>query len=148
MLFDSEAMGRITPEMLAKPGTEHAEQSALFCWANDNRSWSPELMLLFAIPNGGLRDKVTASRLKASGVKSGVPDICLPVQRGDYAGLYIELKRLKEGRASDEQNDWIGRLKLQGYAATVCRGWIEASQVISSYLLLPPRFVIVQANKR
>lgn len=51
-----------------------------------------ELALLHHIPNGGARSKATAGRLKAEGVKAGIPDICLPVPKNGYGALYIELK--------------------------------------------------------
>jgi VRR-NUC domain len=130
---------RISPEQYAKAGTEHAEQVAVFIWANDEilaGRYVAELASLFAIPNGGLRSKVTAGRLKAEGVKSGVSDLFLPVPRLWYHGLFIEMKPLKTGRATDEQVQFIALMKSRGYGATVCRGWIEATQVIQSYLQL------------
>ena len=54
---------------------EHVEQAALFRWAEFARARLPELTLLHAIPNGGHRHKATAARLKAEGVKRGVPDL-------------------------------------------------------------------------
>lgn len=69
----------------------------------------PELRWLHAIPNGGYRDKATAGKLKAEGVKRGVSDMFLPLpmkgpivggsyqgqelQTFTYAGLYVEMKR-------------------------------------------------------
>ena len=61
---------------------EHEEQVKVFTWARWAEAARPELALLFAVPNGGRRDKVTAGRLKAEGVKAGVLDIWLPVARG------------------------------------------------------------------
>lgn len=112
---------------------EHKEQSALFHWANYAQATLPELRLLFAIPNGGHRHKVTAAKMKAEGVKRGVPDICLPVSRGHYHGLYIELKTHK-GRASREQKRWLARLTDEGYRAVICRGWNDARQELETYL--------------
>jgi len=66
------------PETLAKAGTEHAHQAALFCWAAHSTQIYPELLWLFAVPNGGQRNIVTAVRLRAEGVRSGVSDIILP----------------------------------------------------------------------
>ena len=80
----------ITPEGLAAAGTEHAHQKAIFCWAANNFNKWPELQLMFAIPNGGTRgdDKksrtIRGGKLKAEGVKAGVPDIFLPVPRHKY----------------------------------------------------------------
>lgn len=77
--------------------TESVEQQCLFRWAAFQSGKYPELKLLYHVPNGGSRKKSEAGRFKAEGVKAGVPDLCLPVARGGYHGLYIELKRLKQG---------------------------------------------------
>lgn len=95
----------------------------------------PELRLLHAIPNGGYRNKITAAKLKAEGVKPGVPDICLPVARGRYHGLYIELKT-RQGKISTKQQTWLADLKGQGFKALLCRGWTTARQAIETYLTL------------
>lgn len=116
--------------------TESEEQQALFRWAELQAGAFPELKLLYHIPNGGHRYKSTAGRLRAEGVKAGVPDICLPVSRGGFHGLYIELKRTKGNRATEKQEEWIVALTLQGYMAVVCLGWEPASRVITDYLNL------------
>ena len=77
---------------------------------------------------------MTAFKLKQIGVKSGVPDICLPVARGGCHGLYIEMKRRNEGKATDNQKTWIAALREEGYAAGVCRGMEDAKRVILAYL--------------
>lgn len=89
---------------------------------------------MYHVPNGGSRNKIEAARLRAQGVKSGVPDLCLPVARGGNHGLYIELKRRRGGRISEEQVRWIDGLLEQGYAAAICKGWQEAASVIIDYL--------------
>ena len=114
--------------------TESAEQRALFQWAALAKGSYPELKILHHVPNGGKRDKVTAARLSAEGVKPGVPDICLPVARSGYHGLYIELKRRTSGRVSAAQRWWIARLQEQGYRALVCYGWQQAREEIEKYL--------------
>lgn len=114
--------------------TEAEEQIALFEWATLQSGRFPELALLYHVPNGGSRNKIEAARLRAQGVKSGVPDLCLPVARGANHGLYIELKRQRGGRISEEQVRWINGLLEQGYAAAVCKGWQEAASVIIGYL--------------
>ena len=114
--------------------TENAEQAALFQWAELASGAHPELRLLHAIPNGGLRDARTAVTLKRTGVKSGVPDICLPVQRGGHGALYIELKRQKGGVLSANQKVWLDRLNQAGNRAVVCKGWEAAREAIEQYL--------------
>lgn len=73
--------------------TEDEEQIALMQWASVMSGRYPELHLMYHIPNGGARSKPEAARFKAMGVKKGVPDIHLPVARGQHHSLYIELKR-------------------------------------------------------
>lgn len=110
--------------------TEFQEQAALFEWA----SYYPELSLMYAIPNGAKRDIITAVNLKRTGVKSGVPDICLPMAKGKFHGLYIELKKTSGGAVSANQKIWLNALNEQGYRAVVCKGWEQARQVILDYM--------------
>ena len=70
--------------------TEHQIQTCVMEWAEGQLIQHPELKMLYAIPNGGARNAITGALLKAEGVKPGVPDLCLPVARGKYHGLYIE----------------------------------------------------------
>ena len=120
--------------MAAPTPTEHEEQRALFAWQQWAEHQYPGLELMHAIPNGGKRDLVTAARLKAEGVKSGVPDIFLPVPKGGKAGMYIELKRRNGGRASPEQLYWLDALARQGYHCMLCYGWEHARDEIIRYM--------------
>lgn len=114
--------------------SESVEQTCLFRWASYSMGKYPQLKWLFHIPNGGKRDKVTAAKLKAEGVKAGVPDICLPVARGKFHGLYIELKAGKN-KATKLQMEWLEGLDLNGYKTAICYGWEEASELIKNYLI-------------
>ena len=76
------AMSKVNPALPVP--TESEEQQTLFSWATMQSGRYPELRLLYHIPNGGSRGKAEAGRFKAEGVKSGVPDLCLPVARGAY----------------------------------------------------------------
>lgn len=139
----------ITPEMLARSGTEHGEQAALFCWAGlpEVRAQYPCLEWMYAIANGGKRDKVTAGKLKAEGVKAGIADVFLPVAirlpapigltiPTLFCGLYIELKRADgyPSQFSAEQIDFAKFVKSYGYAWYPAFGWREATHIIVSYL--------------
>ena len=116
---------------------EHLAQAALFRWAEYQSKRLPELALMFAIPNGGFRTKATAAKLKAEGVKAGIPDICLPVARRwrdmDFHGLWIEMKA---GRNKPTANQiwWHMQLSQQGYRVAVCYSWEAAIEVIEGYL--------------
>ena len=113
---------------------EEIEQEHVFLWASMEERAYPELAMLYAIPNGGKRAIKTAVALKKQGVKRGVPEMCLPVARGGYHGLYVELKRQKGGTVSDEQREWIAALNTQGYKAIICHGAEEAIEQIRGYL--------------
>lgn len=104
----------------------------------------PELALLHHIPNGGKRNAAEAAHLKRQGVKAGVPDLHLPVARGGYHSLYVEMK-IKGGTISKYQKEWIAELNKQGNLAVVCWDWEEAANTIIDYLELG---VYKQADKR
>ena len=122
---------KLTP---APPPTEHAEQCALMDWAQMAYGKHPELRWLYAIPNGGFRAMSIAVKLKAEGAKAGVCDLFLPVSRGGHHGLYIEMKRTKGGVLSADQKDFIAFVQAQGYRADVCKGWVQAKDVLLDYL--------------
>lgn len=137
----------ITPEQLAASGSEHGFQAAVFCWANLNLDKYPELKYMFSIPNGFYSTAGQKSKMKVEGLKSGVPDIMLPVKKlinGKfeyspaittilYSGLFIEMKSAK-GVVSEEQEDYIDFLTKQGYKCEVCYSWTSARDVITNYL--------------
>ena len=124
-----------------KAPLETKEQQWVIQWANHqffNLGQGPELIgaYLFAIPNGGSRHKAEAKRLKAEGVRAGVPDLQLVVPRNGFHGLFVEMKR-RSGILSDikqEQKDWHYKLRKKGYAVTVDFGFDMAIQEITDYL--------------
>ena len=115
--------------------TEHSEQTALIEWWRMYARWKslPECLLM-AIPNGGRRDAVTGARLKAEGVRAGVPDLFLAVPTEHAHGLWIEMKRQKGGEVRSSQKAVMAALDDQGFSCTVCKGWQEARRAISDYL--------------
>ena len=125
-----------------KGSPEHDEQVKVFEWASIMSSKIPELKLLFAIPNGAFYGGhwSVANRMKAEGVKKGVPDIFLPVvmQRSELAyevdsGLWIEMKAGKN-KPSEQQKWWLEQLEKQGYVTRVCYSAEEAIEAIEDYL--------------
>jgi hypothetical protein len=89
---------------------------------------------MYHCPNGGRRNKAEAAKLKAMGVRKGIPDLFLPIPRQGYHGLYIEMKRLKNGKVSPDQQKEIARLKADGYAVEVANGSEEAKGKVLRYL--------------
>ena len=119
--------------MTKAPRTEHVEAVTLMKVVKLHEMRYPQLKLFFAVPNGGDRNKIVAAKMKAEGVRPGVPDYFLPVPHGTYNGLVIELKSMT-GYASREQKDWIEQLRHYGWRAEVCRGWEAAWSLILDYL--------------
>ncbi|PTW53583.1 VRR-NUC domain-containing protein [Breoghania corrubedonensis] len=130
-------MSRLARSLLVP--SEHEEQAALIKWADFSYAKYPDLTMLYAIPNGGDRHKATAAALKAEGVVAGVPDLHLPVARGLYHGLYVEMKReglrhhARGGRSFD-QVAWHKALRNRDNAVCTCYGWVAASKAITAYL--------------
>lgn len=109
--------------------SEADEQIMLFNWAR----YIPELKWMHHIPNGGSRNPVEAKNLKRQGTKSGVSDVFLPLSRGKYHGLYIEMK-VGKNKPTERQKEFMEYAKKEGYAAHVCYGHNEAIKVIENYL--------------
>jgi hypothetical protein len=135
---------KLTPADLAKSGTEHGEQAALFFWSVLEREQFPTLKWMYAIPNGGGRTAAQGSLLKAEGVKSGVADVCLPVAVDRYGirfhGLYIEMKK-RNGIPSDVSADQLqfgAAVSDQGYLWRVAYGWEQATAILQGYLAGTP----------
>lgn len=184
----------MTPETLAKSGSEAAHQTALFafcavaCQHGFKKAWDwaetgkiaqgcsmgvgcdesgvcfadahgdssqccgscpvPELRWLHHIPNGGSRGddeksrRIRGAQMKAQGVKQGVADVCLPVRRGGWSGLYIEMKKPAEkpkregskGGVSDDQAEFGAFVQSQGFGWIVCYSWEDAAAVIEQYM--------------
>ena len=110
--------------------TEHQEQAALIQWVDI----IPRLKgLVYAVPNGGLRNKTIAAKLKAEGVRRGIPDIAFDESEHGYHGLRIELKT-KKGGLTLEQREWLKYLNKNGYYGVWCRGAAEAIEVFKWYI--------------
>jgi len=115
--------------------SEHSEQCALFEWAAIKSHVIPELGYLFAIPNGGFRHKATAGKLKAEGLKAGIPDISLPIARGDYIGFWVEMK-FGKNKLTKHQKRWVNFLREHGHYVAICWSMEEACDEILRYLAL------------
>lgn len=107
--------------------SEQAEQETLVTWCDWNS------VPIFAIPNGGRRDKREAAGLKRAGVRAGVPDLMIPVARHGYHGMFIELK-VGNNKPTAKQTEWLCKLFQNGYYTRVCYGALEAVDAIKEYL--------------
>lgn len=122
---------------------EADDQAALFQWAEHFKGKYPELVFLNGSLNGVRLTISQARKAKAAGMKKGFPDISLPVARGGYHGLFIELKikpyrnhkgKIVYPKTSKEQEWWLFYLNQNGNRAVVCKGFDEALSEIMTYL--------------
>jgi hypothetical protein len=107
---------------------EHDEQVAVIKYCDIRH------IPIFAIPNGSNKSKLQAHNFKVEGLRSGVPDLCVPLMRHGYGSLYIEMKRKKKSTVSIEQKAWIALLNSFGHKAVICYGSDEAIEVIEGYI--------------
>lgn len=126
---------------------EDAEQMAVISWAGWMINIYPELELLHHCPNGGSRHKAEAVKLKQIGVKPGMPDLCLPVPKGKYAGLYIEMK-CGSNKLQETQKEKLAALARYGHYCTVCYSSREAIEVLEEYLGLNEPYHDVRGTRR
>lgn len=102
---------------------EDSEQIQLVAWLRrvEPRGW-------FHPPNGEKRSMSTATKLKAMGVESGVPDLVFPGRK-----LALELKRLGVHKATPTQEQWLEDFQRWGYKTAVCSGWQAARTWLESH---------------
>lgn len=105
--------------------SEHQEQKIFVSWFE---LAYPD-KLIFAIPNGGKRNIVTAAKLKAEGVKAGIPDLFIPEHN-----VWIEMKRKSKASLSESQKTMIEKLKNCGHVVLVCYGCDDAILQVTNYL--------------
>ncbi len=89
--------------------------------------------LIYAIPNGSKRNIITATKLKAEGVTSGIPDLHIPVPNRFYHGLYIEMK-VKPNTPTLSQREMMNQLHANGYKCAVCYSLDQFIEVVNQYL--------------
>jgi len=118
--------------MKAPTPTEHQIQVAFIQWCHLAEPKYPGLRLGFAIPNGGYRHKVTAAKLKAEGVRPGVPDWMCPSSNGRFRGMAIEFKR-KGGHITPPQREYIDLLRDAGWFVELCYSTEEAIKMVERY---------------
>lgn len=127
MVNGNKSAGRKKPSQ-----NEHQLQVSCVKWFHANYHQYAEM--LFAIPNGGQRNIIVASKLKAEGVKPGVPDLMLAVPMKGFSGLFIELK-VGKNTTSDNQVRMINNLRKQGYQCKVVYDLSQFMSIINEYII-------------
>ena len=114
--------------------SEYEHQVQVFEWAKMMSVQRPELKLLNASLNGVRLTIGQAMKAKRAGMKKGYPDIFLPVPRGIFHGLFIELKKAGGKKPDPEQEKWLKALAEQSFECFCCKGSKAAISTIESYL--------------
>ena len=89
--------------------------------------------LLFAVPNGGSRNVIEASNLKAQGVVPGVSDLILLVPASGFSSLCIEMKAAKNTQ-TNLQREFQKAAESAGNKYVVCRSFDQFREEITMYL--------------
>jgi hypothetical protein len=114
--------------------SEYDSQVAVFQWAYLYEKQYPDLWLLNGSIMGAQIPPRILNKLKKAGMKKGKPDINLPVARGGYLGLWIELKRKGGPNPSQDQIGWLIRLAQAGHYTVCCKGSDAAISVLKAYI--------------
>jgi hypothetical protein len=88
---------------------------------------APEIVI-WAVPNGGLRTKAEAARLKWTGVLAGVLDLTLALPDGACA--FWETKTLR-GRLSADQRGFIRHIEALGHVWALVRDIDDARRELA-----------------
>nr|WP_286009644.1 VRR-NUC domain-containing protein [Salinicola sp. S1-1-2] len=122
---------------------EGQEQTRLMLWLrgefNRGTAVGPAHEHAYAVPNGGSRHGLEAAKMKQQGVRSGVSDLVIPIARGGYHGLYLELKATppRDADLAESQRVWLARMEAAGYCAKLALGIEQAQAVIREYMAAP-----------
>lgn len=112
---------------------EYEAQCRIFEWAKYYESVYPEVALLNSSMNGVRLSPGLRVKTKKAGMKKGYPDILLPVKRGKYSGLYIELK-IGKNKATQEQEWFLKQLANQSFYCAIVYGSDKSIELIKNYL--------------
>lgn len=114
--------------------TEDEEALAFMEWVHTQKDIRD---FIIHIPNEGKRSYAQGKRMVQKGLTKGVADYFIAIPRLNFAGLWIELKRRKLFRISDEQKIFLDRMRSKGYVTAIACGWEEAKQLVETYIHNP-----------
>ncbi len=83
---------------------------------------------VFAVPNGGQRNLITATRLKAEGALAGVADMVI-LEKGTC--LFVEVKTAK-GRQQESQKVFEEKVKSHGMRYVIWRDVEDAVEYVKN----------------
>lgn len=121
---------------LIAAGSEDEQQALFFEWVDEHKEKHPALDRIFAVPNGSNKSIAQRIVMKITGLRPGVPDVCVPIANVHYIGLWIEFKRPGGGTVSLEQGLWHRKLAASGHDVRVYDSAMEAIARVIQYLNL------------
>lgn len=124
-----------TPTKRRRASPEHDMQVAFFkWWSYYCKSVKLDHRLMYAVPNAGAgAQKGQAGKLKAEGVKAGMPDVNLDVARNGYHGLRLEFK-VWPRKPEPYQLEVIALLRKQCFGVGVVYSLEDAMRLVKEYL--------------
>lgn len=90
-------------------------------------------LLLFAVPNGGARNRIEAGIMKGEGVTAGVADMLFLLPNKNHHALCIEVKTPK-GRQQDSQKRFQRKVEAFGYRYEIVRSLEEFIKLMRAYI--------------
>ncbi len=113
--------------------TEYEECKTFYKWASLHPICKDYLIHHV---NEGKRSMIAGVRLKAIGMRAGVPDYQLPVANKQWHGLWIEMKLIDGQKKTkrESQDNWIAKLLNVGQYATYAYGAEDAISIVTDYL--------------
>ena len=122
-----------------KRKTEHTESNLQRqCVSWFRLQYPADVLMLFAVPNGGGRSVVEARIMKEEGVTAGVADLLLLEARGGWGCLCLEMKTKKKwSRQRDSQKAWQEAAERAGNRYVVVRTLEEFQTIVGDYMGLP-----------
>ncbi|CAB4203012.1 VRR-NUC domain containing protein [uncultured Caudovirales phage] len=112
---------------------EDSELIKFFDWVSWQEKIDPRFKAIYHIANERKTSWIGGKILKSKGVRSGVPDVCVPIPTKSYPGLYIEFK-VKPNKLTSNQSDYCQLLHAMGYAVRIAWSGEEALGIVKSYL--------------
>lgn len=89
--------------------------------------------LFYHVPSEGIRKAQYRAKLKLMGFRAGISDVVLTLKRGEYSGLYCELKKAG-GSPSKEQKAFLTAVEEQGFLAVVINDLETFQNVLTHYV--------------
>lgn len=121
---------------MARVSEDRLQQQLLLWWDMVCTAYDAKPNELMHIPNG-LISQASMRKVKSLGVRRGYPDLFMPIPKGSYHGLFLELKApdIDVARGlSPDQKKVLKQLRDRGYMVATANCLSDATRVIIAYL--------------